>query len=93
MKGEGTTAHDVLSYMSRTARICQVKSARGEHCSQACALCMHISNPYVDLSLVLAASDEDASRVTKHFQGGQSLSTTTYGSRVLFEALHVVCWL
>ena len=27
------------------------------------------------------------SRVTKHFQGGQSLSTTTHGSRVLFEAV------
>ena len=44
MKGEGTTAHDVLSYMFRTARICQVKSAGGEHCSRACALCMHISH-------------------------------------------------
>lgn len=90
MKGEGTTAHDVLSYMLRTARICQVKSAGGEHCSQACALCMHISILYADLPFVLAASDEDASRVTKHFQGGQSLSTTTYGARVLFEALSML---
>ncbi len=41
MKGEGTTAHDVLSYMFRTARICQLKSARGEPCSNhVCCACI-----------------------------------------------------
>jgi len=41
MKGEGTTADEVLSYMFRTARICQLKSAGGEHCSNhVCCACI-----------------------------------------------------
>ena len=44
MKGEGTTAHDVLSYMFRTARICQLKSAGGELMSLAVTMCaLHAS--------------------------------------------------
>lgn len=39
MKGDGTTADDVLSYMFKTARICQLKSAGGEWR----VLCMHAS--------------------------------------------------
>ena len=43
-----------------------------------------------DSRVVFAASDEETSRVTKHHQGGQSLSTTTYGSRVLAEAVSML---
>jgi len=44
MKGEGTTEDDVLSYMFRTARICQLKSAGGELMSLAVTMCaLHAS--------------------------------------------------
>lgn len=43
-----------------------------------------------DLYVVLAASDEEASRVTKHQRAGQSLATTTYGARVLPQAVSML---